>query len=291
MNKSQQSPLQKEETPQREANPHPHQSGAECQNLQVKKISYSEFKNWTECPYRHKLIYVDKLPYFSGNEYTAFGTAIHKACEEKIPNREVDAYSVFQNCFIDELKTLKEENHEFNKKLVLEMRSQAKLICDNIFSSVLEKFGDFEVVSIEESLLEEITDFESYGRKFKGFIDLVIKTPDDKYHIIDWKTCSWGWDSKKKADKIVNYQLTMYKHFFAKKHNINPQNIETYFALLKRTAKKDNIEIFRVTSGPKKTNNCLSTLEKSVINMEKGIAVKNRLSCKYCKFYKTENCT
>ena len=82
----------------------------------------------------------------------------------------------------------------------------------------------------------------------------------------------------------------MYKHYFSQKHNVNPENIETYFALLKRTAKKDNVEIFRVTSGAKKTNNCLSMLEKSVINIEKGMAVKNRLSCKYCKFYKTENC-
>lgn len=259
--------------------------------MQQKKISYSEFKNWTECPYRHKLIYIDKLPYFSGNEYTAFGTAIHKACEEKIPNKEVDAHSVFQNSFLQELKILKEQNHKFDNNLVTEMRHQAKAICDNIFPSVLEQFGSFQVVSIEEPLLEDITDFESYGRKFKGFIDLVIKTPDNKYHIIDWKTCSWGWNSKKKADKVVNYQLTMYKHFFAKKHNIDPKSIETYFALLKRTAKKENIEIFRVTSGEKKTNNCLSVLEKSVINIEKGVKIKNRLSCKYCKFYKTENCT
>ena len=259
--------------------------------MQQKKISYSEFKNWTECPYRHKLIYIDKLPYFSGNEYTAFGTAIHKACEEKIPNKEVDAHSVFQHSFLQELKILKEQNHKFDNNLVTEMRHQAKAICDNILPSVLEQFGNFQVVSIEEPLLEEITDFESFGRKFKGFIDLVIKTPDNKYHIIDWKTCSWGWNSKKKADKVVNYQLTMYKHFFAKKHNIDPKNIETYFALLKRTAKKDNVEIFRVTSGDKKTNNCLSVLEKSVINIEKGIKIKNRLSCKYCKFYKTENCT
>ena len=258
---------------------------------QIKKISYSEFKNWTECPYRHKLIYVDKLPYFSGNEYTAFGTAIHKACEEKIPNEEVNAYSVFEKAFLEELKILKEENHTFDKKLVNDMREQAKPICDRILPSVQNNFGNFTIVSIEEPLMEEIDDFESYGRKFKGFIDLVIKTEDDKYHIIDWKTCSWGWNSQKKSNKIVNYQLTMYKHYFSKKHNIPPSNIETYFALLKRTAKKDNVEIFRVTSGEKKINNCLSMLEKSVINIEKGISVKNRLSCKYCKFYKTENCT
>jgi ATP-dependent exoDNAse (exonuclease V) beta subunit len=264
---------------------------AESQTSPLKKISYSEFKTWTECPYRHKLIYVDKLPYFSGNEYTAFGSAIHKACEEKIPDEKIDAYSIFEMAFLEELKTLKEEGHEFDKKLVNDMRSQARPICENIFPAVQAEFGNFTVVSIEEPLLEDVDDFQSYGRKFKGFIDLVIKTEDGKYHIIDWKTCSWGWNTQKKTDKIVNYQLTMYKHYFSKKHDIDPKNIETYFALLKRTAKNNNVEIFRVTSGEKKTNNCLSMLEKSVINMEKGISIKNRLSCKYCKFYKTENCT
>ena len=263
----------------------------ECQESQQKKISYSEFKTWTECPYRHKLIYIDKLPYYSGNEYTAFGTAIHEACEKKIPEHSVDAYKVFQESFLRELKILKEEGHNIDGALVQEMRKQALPICNNALKELKSYFGEFEVISIEESLMEDIEDFDSRGRKFKGFIDLVIKTPDEKYHIIDWKTCSWGWNISKKTDKIVNYQLTMYKHFFSKKHDVAPNNIETYFALLKRTAKKDNVEIFRVTSGEKKTNNCLSLLEKSVINIEKGIKVKNRLSCKYCKFYKTENCT
>ncbi len=262
----------------------------ECQTSQQKKISYSEFKNWTECPYRHKLIYIDKFPYFSGNEYTAFGTAIHEACEKKVPEHSIDAYEVFQQSFLRELKILKEEGHNINKDLVREMREQALPICNNALKELKSYFGNFEVISIEEELMENIDEFQSYGRKFKGFIDLVIKTPDEKYHIIDWKTCSWGWNISKKTDKIVNYQLTMYKHFFSKKHSIPTESIETYFALLKRTAKKNNVEIFRVTSGEKKTNNCLSLLEKSVINIEKGMKIKNRLSCKYCKFYKTEYC-
>ena len=267
------------------------QSEGECQDSQLKKISYSEFKNWTECPHRHKLIYIDKLPYFSGNEYTAFGTAIHKACEEKIPDKNVDAYTVFEESFLEELKVLKEQDHQLDRNLVHEMRKQARPICESILPAIQKEFGDFTVISIEEPLLESINDFESYGRKFKGFIDLVIKTEDGVYHIIDWKTCSWGWSAQKKSDKIVNYQLTMYKHYFSKKHNISPNKIQTYFALLKRTAKNNNVEILRVSSGQKKVNNCLSMLEKSVINIEKGISIKNRLSCKYCKFYKTENCT
>ena len=58
---------------------------------EIKRISFSELKNWKECPYRHKLIYIDKLPHFEGNEYTAFGTAIHNVCEETIPDAKEDS--------------------------------------------------------------------------------------------------------------------------------------------------------------------------------------------------------
>ncbi len=260
-------------------------------NTQIKRISYSEFKTWNECPYRHKLVYIDKLPYYSSNEYTAFGTAVHEACEKKMPNPEADIVNIFEESFDNQIASLISSNFNPNEKLINEMKHQGKEICSEVMPSVQEYFGDFEVFSIEEELMEDIEAFESFGKKFKGFIDLVIKTPDGKYHIIDWKTCSWGWDSKKKSDKIINYQLTMYKHFFAKKHNLDLKNIETYFALLKRTTKKNRVEIFRVTSGDKKINNCLNLLQKTVINIENKLTIKNRLSCRYCKFYKTENCT
>lgn len=257
---------------------------------EVKRISFSELKNWKECPYRHKLIHIDKLPYFEGNEFTAFGTAIHAVCEVAIPDPTKNAIEIFEVNFLSELKTLKEQGKVLDEKLVTDMRSQAKPICEQVLPAVKEHFGNFEVVSVEEEILEPIEEFDSHGRRFKGFIDMVIKTPDDKIHIIDWKTCSWGWDMKKKTDPMTNYQLTYYKNYYSKKHNVGPKNIETYFVLLKRTAKKDNVEVVRVTSGPKKTENSLKLLENAVINIEKGLHIKNRLNCKYCKFYKTEHC-
>lgn len=45
-------------------------------------ISYSELKIFTECPHKWKLQYVDGLAGFTGNIYTAFGTAIHSVCEQ-----------------------------------------------------------------------------------------------------------------------------------------------------------------------------------------------------------------
>lgn len=258
---------------------------------EIKRISFSELKNWKECSYRHKLIYVDGLPYFSGNEFTAFGSAIHSTCEHTIIDPDKNAYEIFELKFLEELSELKSQGKILDKGLVNEMRNQAKPICEQAIPAVKEYFGDFEVVSIEEQLLEPIGEFESNGKKFKGFIDLTIKTPDGKYHIIDWKTCSWGWNMSKKTDPMVNYQLTYYKNYFSKKHKIDPQNIETYFVLLKRTAKKDNVEVLKVTSGHKKTENSLKVLQNAVINIERGTNIKNRLNCKYCKFYKTQHCT
>tara|TARA_A100001015_G_scaffold321685_1_gene454091 strand:- start:6736 stop:7518 length:783 start_codon:yes stop_codon:yes gene_type:complete len=257
---------------------------------EIKRISFSELKNWKECPYRHKLIYIDKLPHFEGNEYTAFGTAIHTVCEETIPTSSNSGLEIFEKAFLNELEILKESGKQLNGDLVSEMRRQAVPICKQVLPAVKHHFGNFEVISVEEEILEPITEFESYGTNFKGFIDMVIKTEDDKYHIIDWKTCSWGWSRDKKSDPMTTYQLTYYKNYFSKKHKIDSKQIETYFVLLKRTAKQENVEVLRVTSGQKKTENSLKLLENAVINIEKGLKIKNRLNCKYCKFYKTEHC-
>ena len=256
-------------------------------------ISYSEMMDWNKCPYYHKLVRVDKIDGFLGNEYTAFGTAIHDACEKALLNEnKVDHAKIFNETFLKELKGLKEIGVPLKKKMVNEMRTQGTKIAPLAIPALNKYFGKFEIVSAEEKLYEPIEDFSLKEYKFKGFIDVVIKTPDGKYHIIDWKTCSWGWDSKKKTDRLVGYQLTLYKHFFSKKHNIDADNIETHFALLKRTAKKNNVEIFRVTSGKKKTENALNLMHKSLYNIVKKNYIKNRLSCTRgfgCNFYKTEH--
>jgi len=255
-------------------------------------ISFSELKIWNDCPYKHKLTYVDGIKKFVGSEHTAFGTTMHYVCEKLLEenNNELNLYNIFETRFLEELKLLTEKNVKIKKDLIEQMREQGKNMISFILPSLKETFVKFEIVSIEEELLLPTDNNE---HTFKGFIDLVLKTPDNKYHVIDWKTCSWGWDSKRKSDRMTTYQLTLYKYFFAKKYNINLGDIETYFALLKRTAKNENVEIFRVTSGPKKINNSLKLLDKAIYNIKKGNFIKNRLACtaKFgCEFYKTKHC-
>ena len=168
------------------------------------------------------------------------------------------------------------------------MKQQGINLASMVIDSLNKDFPGWTLISCEEQLYEQMEEEPNYN--FKGYVDLVIKTPNDKYHIIDWKSCSWGWDIKKKTDKIITYQLTYYKNFFSKKHNIDPKKIETYFGLLKRTAKKNHIEIFRVSSGEKKIKNALNILNKAVYNIHKGNHPKNKLNCGKCEFRGTEHC-
>jgi ATP-dependent exoDNAse (exonuclease V) beta subunit len=252
-------------------------------------ISYSELKDWAHCPHYHQKNWIEKVASFEGNEYTAFGTAIHDVCEKKLLREDIDEAEVFQVGFEKELQKLAAKNIDVKAENVDQMRTAGPEILEGVEAALDSYFGEYSVVSSEEKLYEEI---ENFGYKFKGFVDAVVKV-GETYHLFDWKTCSWGWDSRKKAEKMVTYQLTLYKHFFCQKHNIDPAKVETHFALLKRTAKKDRVEIFRVTSGARKTENALKVLYQALYNIQKGVTIKNKLNCTKpyrCSLYKTEHC-
>jgi len=253
-------------------------------------ISYSELKDWATCTHYHKKAWIEKISTFEGNEHTAFGTAIHNVCEKKLLKEAPNEQELFQIGFDKQIQKLLEKNITVDKNNVEQMRSVGPLILREVTPALKKYFGNYEVFSAEEKLYVPIEDFDIY---FKGFIDAVIKI-GDTYHLIDWKTCSWGWDSRRKTEKLVTYQLTLYKHFFCQKHKIDPKNVETHFALLKRTAKKDRVEIFRVTSGKNKTENALKLLYQAIYNISKRFSIKNRLACTkpyLCKLYKTEHCS
>tara|TARA_B100000029_G_scaffold311698_1_gene304201 strand:- start:56565 stop:57344 length:780 start_codon:yes stop_codon:yes gene_type:complete len=252
-------------------------------------ISYSELKDWAFCPHYHQKSWVEKVSPFEGNEYTAFGSAVHDVCEKKLLKEQIDEAEVFQIGFNKRLQELLEKNIEVNDKNVEQMRTAGPEILAEVDKALEEYFGEYEVFSSEEMLYVPIENFNVY---FKGFVDAVIKV-GDTYHLFDWKTCSWGWDSRKKSEKLVTYQLTLYKHFFCQKHKIDPSKVETHFALLKRTASKNRVELFRVTSGLKKTENALKLLYQAIYNILQGRTIKNRLSCLKpyrCRLYKTEHC-
>ena len=253
-------------------------------------ISYSELKNWEQCAYKHKLVNIDKINNFTGNEYTAFGTALHSVCESLLTEnlgKKVDEGELFVQEFRKEVKKL---DVELRKDMIVSMFEQGVKIAPVVIPLIREHFGDFEVFAAEERLYEDI---EGLDYKFKGFIDLVFKTEDGKLHIMDYKTCSWGWGKQQKTDKMLAYQLVLYKHFFAQKYEIDANDIEVHFCLLKRTAKKNVVEVFSITSGEKRTSNALDLMTRAIKTIKNKVHIKNRLACTKgygCEFYKTEHC-
>ena len=133
------------------------------------------------------LQYVDGLAGFTGNIYTAFGTAIHAVCEQSalgnLPDEEFAEH--FDIVFLDELKKLDEKPQN---KMIVEMRKQSREIFHKVFPELQKLFPGYEVYSSEEDIYEPISELD-FTRYLKGFIDLVIKTPDGMHHIIDWKSC------------------------------------------------------------------------------------------------------
>ena len=59
-------------------------------------VSYSEVRQWKECPWRHKLIYIDKLQSFEESPHLHYGTIIHDACEHYLKTKELK-HSTYTN--------------------------------------------------------------------------------------------------------------------------------------------------------------------------------------------------
>lgn len=253
-------------------------------------ISFSQLRNWAKCPFYHKLSNIDKVDgAFSGNIYTAFGSALHETIENHLENNISDSQlkEHFRSSFMNERNRLSEEIEDKHydqfllqgEKLVKKYKSNL----DSYFG------GDYEIVKCEEEIYEDVTEYNGNPFKFKGYIDLVVKK-GDTYHILDWKSCSWGWDAKKKADKMIVYQLIFYKHYYAMKHNIDPKKIECHFGLLKRTAKRNEVEIFKVTSGKRRTENAMKLLVHALHNIDNRVYLKNKTACGMCEFKGTVHC-
>ena len=275
-----------------------------------KHISYSEWKNWLICPHYHKLTYIDKINKFEGNIYTAFGKALHTLCEETLTKTEQyrsqeKITTLLKEQFVKELKALPADEQQRAANdfdLPLWMSHGIEIIPD-LYRSLVEKFGklgeDWHVLAAEEFLYQPITEFTDAEKKFKGFIDLVVYSKkDEKVHLIDWKTCSWGWRREKKSDKVMAYQLVLYKHFYSQKYDVDPKDIDCHFVLLKRTAKPGKkVEFVRITAAKKRTTDALKSLTTALYNITKERYIKNRNSCTSCKhrpgvceFYRTEYC-
>lgn len=257
-------------------------------------VSFSEIREWTECPHRHKLKYVDAISLFEPSPILDFGTAVHSACEHFLKTKEIDLSIV--KAALDAAWTTNEGKKGFEPAEKEKYMETAAHIMVDVPGFLDKTFPGWEYEAAEELLYEPI---DNSDVKFKGMIDGVLMVPTTirgkikkLCWIIDWKTSAWGWSPQKKSDIMVQSQIILYKHFWSAKHKVSPKDVRCGFVLLKKSGKiGTRCELVSISVGPVATTRSLKVLNNAISGIRKGLTLKNRNSCKYCDFYQTEHCT
>jgi len=276
------------------------------------RISYSEWQLWRNtCQQRWNLDYnTPDLPRrVIYSVHFDFGTSIHEAIEiHRARKNSVDLRTAlehfkkkFDGMFDTNFKNYgsdkdKEEERTF-------FQSAGKNILENLHKC--QELAEATVVYNEHELILPIDRTDGTTVNFKGFIDMVIKTKSktgkDIIYIIDFKSCSWGWDQGKKQDEDVHAQLLLYKHFFCKKFDLEPTCVRCAFVLLKKKPAKGApvVEFFPVSAGPVAVQRALNNLNSDLTSIDERMRmkdfIKNRNMCidKYnntCPYYNSTHC-
>ena len=261
-------------------------------------VSYSELNTWVECSWRHKLKYLDKINLDGPSEHTEFGQVMHDAMESYLKTKTFPDNGVLRSMLKEKFDSLIKTNPMIEPKLQdKDWANQIDVILNQVPDFLDITFPGWEYVTVEEELLEPI---EGAEKKFKGYIDGVIKVPKKKqkkdstitqyeYVILDHKTCSYFWNSEKRQDQNKQMQLVLYKHYYALKHSIPEKDIKCAFLLLSRSG-KERCCIVPVSVGPVLDERVQDILKRFINTLKKNYFIKNYDSCKYCVYRKTEHC-
>lgn len=282
----------------------------------MKRISYSQYSQWSVCPHKWKLNYIDKLRTFKGNIHTLFGSAMHdvlqtyltvmyndnikKADGLPLASMLLHRMKTYYKEIVEDLHgeeiTSKEEIQEFYEHglAIIEWFIKKR-------SMYFSKKG-YELVGIEVPI-----DYDLPNKiRFVGYIDVLIyDTVREKYKIIDIKTSTMGWNKWAKADKTKTDQLLLYKQFYGAQHDIPLDKIDIEYFIVKRKLyeKLDwpqrRVQTFVPANGTpsinKVTNNIKAFIDECFIDgkyNESHIYRKeaSKKNCRWCEFNQTEHC-
>jgi hypothetical protein len=259
-------------------------------------ISFSEMKDWMQCPHRHNLKHIKKIDLSTKGIQLLFGTAVHASLEHFLNTREVSATPALEewkkgieNDFKDAPEALKFDEASFIKNIEEIVLETQELMA--------KEFPEWTTVEAEEELYEPLVDVEYPDYNFKGFIDCVIKYKKsekvEKYAILDWKTASRPWGKDKLMDPKHTYQIVAYKHFWSKKHDVPLKDITCGFVTITKTAKfGKRLKFINQSVGEVPIKKCLTVIGNFVHNITEGRKIKKPSddNCRFCEYKNTEHC-
>ena len=279
-----------------------------------RKISYSQYAMYSQCPKHWELAYVKNLRTFSQSIHTIFGTAFHETLQNYLT--VMFEQSVTKANQIDLNKYLADQMHSLYKEAVEKMgehfstkREMNEFYSDGV--AILDWFkkkrGGYFSAKNEELLGIEIPIYHPVNETNKnvmmlGYLDVVIRDKrDGKITIIDIKTSTMGWNKYQKADKVKTSQLVLYKKYFSEQYGFDVEKIDIKYMIVKRKLiegamfPQKRISEFMPASGKPTRNKLAKSIESFVeLNFNAdgsykdkefaAVAGKNNKNCKYCEF-------
>jgi len=270
-------------------------------------VSYSEVYTWRKCPWRHNLRYLQNINIEDVSPHPHYGSIIHKYVEIYLKTGAIDIGTVQEEIkkvwqengfdskeFIEaQEKRAEKQQWKYQHSPIHEWLTSAEVSLNQLPVFMNETFPGWKTVECEYSIYEEANDKTDSTGHFKGFVDCVIELPNGKQVIIDWKTAGpKGWSQEKIKDFFVHCQLLLYKNYWMKATNKQSREISLAFVLLRRNTKPNkSLKAVHIAGGPKAIEKANKLVESMLSGMQKGMKLKNRLSCKFCEFLNTKYCT
>ena len=288
-----------------------------------RKISYSQWSMYEQCPKKWKLSYIDGLAPFQSSIDTCFGTAFHETMQHYLTVMytgsvkradALDFRSILTNKMREEYARNVNDNNGEHFSNPLQM---AEYLEDGV--AILEWFKkrrkqyfstkDYELIGIELELCTQSSE-KNPSVYWYGFIDLVIRhIPTNTIHVYDIKTSRAGWNKYQKSDALKSAQLVAYKNYFSNQFGVPRENIVVEFFIVKRKLVEESmfpqkrIQLLKPSAGTvtqRKVQKQIDEFVESSFDLEGNknterdylaVSGKGDKNCKYCPF-KTdyENC-
>ncbi len=283
-----------------------------------KLISFSQLQMYSECPKKWSLQYKEGQKQFTSTIHTVFGTALHETLQHyltvfyeqsAVAADQINTSEHFENVFREEYAKQYKANskqHFSNPTELREFYDDGIEIIRDFAKNKSKHFSKRGWYLIGVEIPITLNPHPKYPNVvYQGYIDAVLyHEPTNTIHILDIKTSTWGWGDKDKKNEIKQYQILLYKKYFAEHFNFPIEKIEAEFFIVKRKLRESEdfvikrIQKYRPTSGKIKIKKAEEAMLKFIENVfdqngYKQVEHQPKINdnCKYCPFYKTHLCS
>lgn len=285
-----------------------------------KTISYSQMSMFRTCAYKWKLQYKDGNYTYQPSIHFIFGTAMHEVIQHYITVMYEQNYTAadtldLESMFETKLSELYAEEYKKNKKLhfsspeeLNEFYEDGLKILSYLKKNKKRYFSKRGWYLVGCEIPISLRPNKLYKNViYNGYLDLVLyHEPTHTFTIIDFKTSTRGWNDAAKKDEDKQFQLILYKQFFAEQFNLDVDSIDINFVILKRKIQEDaeyvqrHIQEFKPASGKVKVNKAINAMNEFIVNCfnQDGTYKEvehtpnpSSFNCKYCPFSTNNLCS